>query len=121
MKTKFWRLYLPIVFLFLGVVYWSTAEMSDVPLALSDTQMEQLSGSLIDWDCIAIPPCGGVPCNNNNHVEVVPMWWCTTCETDPSNTCYYEVTYCTVCQVRIYYEDCSGQYDSYYESWRECE
>jgi len=121
MKKKFWSLYLLGVFLLLGGFYWSTAEVSDVPLTLSDTQMEQLSGSLYDWDCIGIPPCSNVPCDNNTHTEESGMNWCTTCETDPNNTCYYLSTYCTVCFVKIYYEDCSGDFDWYTESWRECE
>lgn len=45
MKTKFWSVCTIAVLALLGGVYFSTAQMSDAPLVLSDSQMEQLSGT----------------------------------------------------------------------------
>lgn len=51
MKAKFWSVCTITVLTLLGGVYFSTAQMSDTPLVLSDSQMEQLSGTRVDWTC----------------------------------------------------------------------
>lgn len=124
MKTKFWLPYLLIVFLLIGGGYFVLAGMSDVPLTLSESQMEELSGTLLDWDCIPIPPCDNIPCDNNTLEEQFGINWTKTCETDPNATCYWKepAEYGWVCSQCTYYDECGGEISGCaHETWRECE
>lgn len=123
MKTKFWTGYLLTMLFVLSGVYFVTAQMSDVPLVLSDTKMEQLSGTLTDWDCIKFSPCANVPCNNNNLMEVRGISGCYSCETSPNLTCFYkDVGDCDTCVAFQYEDRCGGDLlRSLYTTYRECE
>ena len=114
MISKFWRVYLIAVSLLLGGIYFSTAQMSDVPLVLSDTEMEQMSGTLFDWDCIYADLCDTIPCTSSSLTSTKPgASSCTLCETLPNDTCYPESYHCITCTVRIYHNSCSGSYSEY--------
>lgn len=124
MKTKFWSVCTIAVLALLGGVYFSTAQMSDAPLVLSDSQMEQLSGTGIrmDWDCVYADLCTSIPCDEDTLIETVAGdSTCTLCETEENNTCDSLGHYCVTCTVRQYINSCSGSYDFYREKVGECE
>ena len=45
MKFKFWVIYLAITVLFTGIGYFALGNVSDIPLALSDSEMGALRGA----------------------------------------------------------------------------
>ena len=53
MEIKFWPRYLFAVLIGFSGIYYATAQMSDVPFVLSDSQMEQLAGAdtYAGWRC----------------------------------------------------------------------
>ena len=111
MKTRFWGVYALFAVVLLGAVYFSTAQMSNVPLALSDTEMETLFGGLSNWKCYIFPPeCTTTPCNNNTLTEIHGNTWCKACETSPGSTCTHTVpkTYCQTCAATFYSDVCHG-------------
>ena len=62
MKTKFWVIYLVVVTLLSGVAYVAISEDTDVPLALSDADMEKLRATAIpNSECLRNrPACDGI-------------------------------------------------------------
>ena len=112
MKTKFWTGYLLAVLIMLSGVYFVTAQMSDAPLVLSNLEMEQLSGTLTDWDCVEMEACTSIPCNNNNLQEVKGFTGCYSCETTPNLVCFYldkdihGREYCVTCAIYQYEHTC---------------
>lgn len=130
MKTKFWTGYLLATLFLLSGVYFITAQISDVPFVLSDTQMEQLSGSLLDWECTEMAPCinGIAPCHNNTLMEIEGYTGCYTCETAPNLTCYYEdkdnrgLSHCRTCVVRYFRKTCEtkNQIGAQVTSYKPC-
>lgn len=128
MRTKFWIGYLLFVFAMLGGTYFVTSQTLEVPLVLSDSQMEQLSGSLLGWECTEMEACMNIPCNNNNMLKVQGYSGCWSCETAPNLTCYYEdkdkrgLPHCKTCAVYQYSQACETQYLIGYQvtSYRPC-
>ena len=45
MKYKFWAIYLAITVLFTGIGYFALGNVSDIPLALSESEMDVLRGT----------------------------------------------------------------------------
>jgi hypothetical protein len=121
MKIKFWTGYLFAVLIILSGIYYATAQMSDVPFILSDSQMEQLTGAeeLEGWICTTIPGCPDVLCNSLNLKRVYGHS-CKTCETAPNNnnvSCTPNESRCTTCLIIYYENECGGWFD-YQESER---
>ena len=120
MKAKFWTGYLFAMLVMLGGVHFLTAQMSDTPLTLSDSQMEELSGTLSGWNCISATPCAAVSCTSNTRTKTSSGNSCTTCETDTNATCFPQVLNCTTCTVTVYQSGCSGASYTYHEWVRKC-
>ena len=91
MKTKFWSVCTIAVLALLSGVYFSTAQMSDVPLVLSDSQMEQLSGTRVDWRCQEFEACDTVSCDSETLVRQEGIDGCYSCETYPNDTCLLQL------------------------------
>lgn len=108
MKTKFWSVCTITVLALFGGVYFSTAQMSDTPLVLSDSQMEQLSGTRVDWTCQEFKPCARVTCNSTNLIEQIGHDGCYSCETYPNDTCDYAASECSTCTWVQYETRCRG-------------
>lgn len=108
MKTKFWLVYFLAVLPLICGIYFATAESSDVPLALSSTQMEQLLGSDINWACNELQPCSDIPCDNNTLESWEGFTGCHTCEYEPNEVCYKKTSYCVTCKHWQYDPDCNG-------------
>ena len=83
MEIKFWPRYLFAVLIGLSGIYYATAQMSDVPFVLSDSQMEQLAGAdtYAGWICKEMKPCKDVLCNSLNLKRVYGSTGCKSCET----------------------------------------
>lgn len=127
MEIKFWPCYLFAVLIGLSGIYYATAQMSDVPFVLSDSQMEQLTGAdtYEGWTCNEMEPCQDVLCNSLNLKRVYGNTGCKSCETAPNNnnvSCTYEGK-CYTC-LTIYFEsECGGWFDyreSEYSWLRSC-
>ena len=108
MKTKFWSICTITVLVLLGGVYFSTAQMSDAPSALSDSQMEQLSGTRVDWTCKEFEACDDITCNSTTLKEQTGRTGCYSCETLPNDTCYYSRLSCSTCTWVQYRSRCKG-------------
>ena len=121
MKTKFWSVYALTMLVLVGGVYFATAKMATLPLVLTDAEMTQLSGALIDWNCNSISPCMSIPCTGNTHTQVSSGSTCTTCEPSTNDTCYPSGNSCPVCFVYTYYSGCSGDFESYSEKYKTCD
>lgn len=67
MKHKFWFSYLAVVFLLSGLAYVAISEDTDVPLALSDTEMSILQGMGSDQKCVSQSGCSYTPCDTSNY------------------------------------------------------
>ena len=124
MKTKFWIGYSIAVLITMGCAYFVTAQISEVPLVLSDSQMEQLSGALTDWDCVQMESCTSTSgCNNNTLLSIIGSVNCNSCETRPNTTCFYpnDVAYCVTCTVIQYKHRCGGKIEETNETkYKEC-
>lgn len=128
MEIKFWTRYLFAVLIILSGIYYATAQMSDVPFILSDSQMEQLSGvtEYKGWECITVLGCPEVLCNPKNLKRVYSNDDCTTCETAPNNnnvSCTYTGK-CYTCLTIYYKKKCGGKFDyreSEYTWLRSCD
>ncbi len=122
MKTKFWSVCTIAVLALLGGVYFSTAQISDAPLVLSDSQMEQLSGTRVDWTCQQFQPCIDVSCNSSNLYEQTGISGCYSCETYANDTCYYSNRQCSTCRWVQYRVHCGevNPLSSGRESYSEC-
>ena len=122
MKAKFGSVCTIAVLTLLGGVYFSTAQMSDAPLVLSDSQMEQLSGTRIDWTCQHFAPCSNITCNSTNLITQTGYTGCYSCETLPNDTCYYAGYWCTTCVWLQYHATCGGKVVSGgREKWNACD
>lgn len=123
MKTKFWIGYSLTLLIMIGCAHFILAQTSEVPLVLSDSQMEQLSGALTDWDCVRMEACTSIPCNNNNLIRVVGSTNCNSCETSPNTTCFYrdDRAICYTCTMYQYKDKCYGEVEEVNETkYREC-
>ena len=121
MKAKFWTGYLFAVLVMLGGVHFLTAQMPETPLTLSDSQMEELSGTRGGWNCVWATPCVAVSCTSNTHTKTSPgSSTCTTCETDINASCYSSSFDCTTCTVTVYRSGCSGASETYHEWVTSC-
>lgn len=90
MKYKFWVIYLAIVFLFTGIGYFAISNVSDIPMALSDSEMAVLRGTVgSDRKCVlsAEPGCTNGECEDTptglatygyRYNDCVPYtgWYC---------------------------------------------
>ncbi len=122
MKTKFWSVCTIAVLTLLGGVYFSTAQMSDAPSVLSDSQMEQLSGTLVDWTCQEFEACDDITCKSTTLVRQEGIDGCYSCETYPNDTCYYAYSSCYTCFWVQYKTICSGKIlNTGFEEYRECD
>ncbi len=108
MKTKFWSVCTITVLGLFGGVYFSTAQMSDAPVVLSDSQMEQLSGTRVDWTCKEFQKCTSVQCNSTNLITQTGISGCFSCETYANDTCYYAYMQCSTCIWVQYKNKCGG-------------
>jgi hypothetical protein len=121
MKTKFWSVCTIAVLALLGSVYFLTAQMSDAPVVLSDSQMEQLSGTRVDWTCKEFEACDNITCNSTNLVKQTGRTGCYSCDTLPNDTCYYSRITCSTCAWVQYKRRCGGEELSRgWESYSEC-
>ena len=67
MKHKFWVSYLALVLLLSGLTYVAISDDTDVPLALSDTEMSLLQGTGSDQKCVSQKGCTNTPCDPENR------------------------------------------------------
>ena len=122
MKTKFWSVCTITVLALLGSVYFSTAQMSDAPSVLSDSQMEQLSGTRVDWTCEEFTACSNITCNSTNLIRQTGYTGCYSCDTLPNDTCYYASVTCRTCRWEQYRTSCGGRILSWgQEEYNECD
>ena len=108
MKAKFWSVCTITVLALLSGVYFSTAQMSDAPSVLSDSQMEQLSGTRVDWTCKRFQACTSISCNSTNLITQVGINDCYSCETQLYDNCYYSFQICYTCVWQQYASRCRG-------------
>ena len=72
MKHKFWVYYLTLVLLFSGLAYVAISDDADVPLALSDSEMSVLRGTLANYRCVddASNGCANTSCQQDPFGEI---------------------------------------------------
>ena len=122
MKTTFWSVCTLAVIALFGGVYFSTAQMTDAPVVLSDSQMEQLSGTRTDWTCQHFPACPNITCTSANLVMQHGFTGCYSCETQPNDTCSYSTYTCKTCLWAQYHAQCGGKIViSGLETWHKCD
>lgn len=124
MQHKFWFSYLAFVLLLSGVAYVAISDDTDVPLALSDSEMAVLQATGINEDCKShIPGCSNSTCDSSYYfgsdqesrylsrcVSGHPGHNCTTGGARKKDKCLY--TY--------YVNHCNTQYGTYLERDYEC-
>lgn len=69
MQHKFWFFYLAFVLLLSGVAYVAISDDTNVPLALSDSEMAVLQATGVDEDCMDwMPGCKNTTCDPANFI-----------------------------------------------------
>lgn len=115
MKYKFWTIYIAIVTLFAGIGYFALADVSDIPLALSESDMATLRGAVgSDERCIikSEPGCTDSNCHTTPRTLATYGYYFNDCQS-------YSRWYCnywgpstgskaqTMCRTVYYNQDCS--------------
>lgn len=109
MKPKFWFYYLTLVLLFSGLAYVAISDVSDVPLALSDSDMAALQGTAgegANRRCMNHQSgCTTIPCKSGVATFGYPY---RECFNWTGYYCNQTGNMQTICET-IYYEDSKCQ------------
>jgi len=113
MKTKFWIHYLAFVLLLTGVGYFAIANISDVPLALSESEMASLRGTVGENSkCIRSSErgCANTECQDDPEGQVTYGYRYNDCQWKNGWYCNYWGPHDAqvICRIAFYHPDCSG-------------
>jgi hypothetical protein len=106
---KFWVYYLAFVFMLTGVGYFAIANVSDVPLALSDSEMVLLRGTAANHKCVddATFGCADSPCvPNTDGIASYGEWYNDCVAYNNSNCSFRGQPTQTICRRSQYSLDC---------------
>ena len=112
---KFWAIYIPLIALGLGSFYISSGSLAEVPLVLSDVEMQEtIGGSRSNAKCITRTGCypNSSGCSGNTRYSGSLSWKdCTSASGKKCNPDYNSTR--RVCHVRYYTGGgCAGEYSS---------
>ena len=106
---KFWVYYLTLIFLLTGVGYFAIANVSDVPLALSDSEMALLQGTAANYKCVdnATFGCTNSSCvPNTDGIASYGEWYNDCIATNGSRCSFRGQATQTLCRRAQYSIDC---------------
>ena len=111
MKHKFWFSYLALVLLLSGLAYVAISDDTDVPLALSDSEMAVLQATgwnekCMDW----MPGCENISCDPANFFGISQeALSIRKCVSKPNHTCSQagQVGDQESCVITIYLDHCT--------------
>ncbi len=111
MQYKFWFFYLAFVLLLSGVAYVAISDDTDVPLALSDSEMAVLQATGLDEKCMDwMPGCENTSCDPANFFGTSQQALSIRkCVSNPGHTCYQagQVGDQESCVITIYLDHCT--------------
>ena len=111
MKHKFWVYYLTLVLLFSGLAYVAISDDADVPLALSDSEMSVLRGTLANYRCVdnATFGCADSDCDQDPFGIQTRGQWYNDCRHYPDYNCNFRgpANAQITCRKLVYINNCS--------------
>lgn len=113
MKHKFWVYYLTLVLLFSGLAYVAISDDADVPLALSDSEMSVLRGTLANYRCVdnASNGCANSTCQQDPFGEATYGQSYNDCRSPADTDCNFKgpADAQPTCRRVIYENNCTQQ------------
>jgi len=111
MKTKFWSYYLAFVLFLCGMAYVAISDDTDMPLALSDSEMAELRGTGSDERCIrsSEPGCDNTSCQPPDYKATYGYRY-NECQSYNGWTCSYRGPHSaqTLCRTVPYDSGCQN-------------
>ena len=118
MQKKFWFFYLAFVLLLSGVAYVAISDDTNVPLALSDSEMAVLQATGADEECKDwMPGCNTTSCNPSTYSGTArSSLWIDKCMHAPGETCSQAGQWNDqrACRVEEWENHCRDKTSTYY-------
>lgn len=126
MKSKFWVYYFTLVLLLSGLAYVATSNVSDVPFALSDSEMAVLRATGSDQKCVrqSEPGCDDSKCQEDdpplgsetfgqkyNDCQWANGWKCKFWGPDDAQI---------LCRILVYSNNCSTYEHTEFDTSADC-